>query len=117
MQQVYVSNTAYKVSIPILNTHLTFLLNNEGRLSRIIWRFNTSFDSSKENSWGNAERETWDLERDGNEYDLMRAFRLLALGNPSDFKELYYTLKEYDSIVFPCIEQTLKEIQEIFNFN
>ena len=49
--------------------------------------------------------------------DLIRVFTKLALGNPKDFKELYLTLKEHDEVTFPYIEETLKQVKELFNFD
>lgn len=112
MQQVFTSNPSYSSGNSILNTQITFLLNANNRLSRIFWCSGT-----KDQVWGNEERDTWNLEEDANENDLIRAFTHLALGNPADFKKLYYVLKEHDEVTFPCIEQTLKEIQKTFNFN
>ena len=117
MQQVYISNPHYDLSNPILNTQITFHLNKQGRLSRIIWRYETSFGKPKEPTWGDETREAWDLEKDANQYDLIHAFRHLALGNPTDFKTLYFTLKEHDDIIFPCIEETLKQVKELYNFS
>lgn len=116
-QQLFTSNPNYDRSSQILDTKIIFLVNNKGRLNQIIWHYLTSFAGEKESTWGNEKQERWNLESDANEYDLMRAFKHLALGNPEDFKKLYYVLKEHDDVTFPCIEETLKEIQELFNFN
>lgn len=116
MQLLYQSNPSYDITDPILNTQLKFFVNNKGRLYRIVWYFETSFDGIREDAWGNEKRETWDLD-EANEYDLIRAFTELALKNPEDFKALYYTLKEHDDITFPCIQETLQQIQKTFNFN
>lgn len=117
MQQVYRSNPSYDITDPILNTQVKFFVNNEGRLYRIVWYFETNFDGIREHAWGNEKCEAWNLSEDGNENDLIRAFTELALKNPKDFKALYYTLKEHDAITFPCIQETLQQIQETFNFN
>lgn len=117
MQQVYQSNPSYNITDSILNTQIKFFVSNEGRLYRIVWYFETDFDGIREHAWGNEKRETWNLDEDGNENDLINAFTHLALGNPKDFKALYYTLKEHDDVTFPCIQETLQQIQETFNFN
>ena len=114
---IYKSNPSYSIKDPILNTQIKFYVNNAGRLCRIVWCYETNSDGIRENAWGNETRERWDLEEDGNENDLIRAFTELALRNPEDFKALYYTLKEHDDVTFPCIKQTLQQIQETFNFN
>ena len=51
-----------------------------------------------------------------NENDWKRIFKDLALGNPEDFKTLYYLLKKNNSELFPIIKSTLEEIQSEFNF-
>lgn len=51
-----------------------------------------------------------------NENDWKKIFKDLALGNPKDFKTLYYFLKEKNSEVFPIIKSTLEEIKSEFNF-
>lgn len=117
MKQVFTSNPNYSLKNPILQTQITFFLNANNRLNRIIWRSETSFAGTKDNVWGNEKRETWDLKGDANEYDLIRAFTHLALGNPADFKELYYILKEHDDVVFPCIKETLQQIKAKFDFD
>ena len=48
--------------------------------------------------------------------DLKRAFKELALTNPTDFRTLYYTLKEHDEKIFPIILSALEEVQDLFNF-
>ena len=117
MQRDYTSNPNFDVTSPILNTQIKFSLTKEGRLCRIVWCYETSFDGGRENAWGHEKLEVWDLEKEGNKHDLMRAFKILALGNPKDFKSLYYVLKNHDEVVFPIVEETLKEVQETFNFN
>ena len=112
MQQVYTANPNLDMTLPKLNTQIKFFLNNSGRLCQIIWYYG---DASSIN-WQKENREKWDLE-EANKYDLNRAFMILALGNPEDFKALYYALKEHDEVVFPIIEETLKKVQETFNFN
>lgn len=116
MQQVYQSNPSYDITDPILNTQTKFFVNNEGRLYMIIWYFETNYDGIREHAWGNQKQEKWNLS-EANENDLKRAFEELALKNPKDFKALYYTLKEHDDVTFPCIQETLQQIQETFNFN
>ena len=117
MQQVYHANPSYDINSPILDTQTTFFLNNKGRLYKIVYRTETSFDGTREHSWGNEKREYWNLEGDANENDLINAFTKLALGNPTDFKELYSTLKEHDKVVFPCIQKALENVRELFNFD
>lgn len=116
MQQVYQSNPSYDITDPILNTQTKFFVNNKGRLYMIIWYFETNYDGIREHAWGNQKQEKWNLS-EANENDLKRAFEELALKNPKDFKALYYTLKEHDDVTFPCIQETLQQIQETFNFN
>ncbi len=117
MKNYFTTNPSFDINSPILTTQIRFSLNDKGRLCRIVWCYETSFDGTRENSWGNEKLEIWNLDKDGNQYDLMRAFDILARENPNDFKELYYVLKENDKVVFPIIAETLKEIQETFNFN
>lgn len=112
MQQVYTANQNLDMTLTKLDTQIKFFLNNSGRLYQIIWYYGDACSTS----WQKENKEKWDLE-EANEYDLNRAFMLLALGNPKDFKALYYALKEHDEVVFPIIADTLKEIQETFNFN
>ena len=116
MQQVYQSNPSYDITDPILNTQTKFFVNNKGRLYMIIWYFETNYDGIREHAWGNQKQEKWNLS-EANENDLKYAFEELALKNPKDFKALYYTLKEHDDVTFPCIQETLQQIQETFNFN
>lgn len=117
MQQVYRTNKSYNINDPILNTQTKFLVNNNGRLYRIVWYYETSLDGIREHAWGNEKSKVWDLNEDISGYDLMRAFKELALKNPKDFKTLYYTLKEHDDKTFSYIQKTLHQIQETFNFN
>lgn len=111
MQQLYQSNPSYNITDPILNTQTKFFVNNNGRLHKIIWYFEANDDGIREHAWGNEKKEKWDLQ-EANENDLIRAFKELALGNPKDFKTLYYTLKEHDDVTFSAIQETLQEIQE-----
>ena len=118
MQQVYQANPSYNRTDPILNTQIKFFVNNEGRLYRIVRYYETNFDGIREHAWGNEIQRKWNLlDEDINQNDLIHAFTELALGNPKDFKTLYYTLKEHDDVAFPCIQKTLKKVQEVFNFN
>lgn len=116
MKTTYVANPSYNLSNPILNTQTKFWLNDKGRLCKILWRYEVAFGGTQESVWGDEKRVVWNLE-EVNENDLIRAFTELALGNPDDFKELYYALKEHDEVVFPCIEETLKQVRELFDFN
>ncbi len=115
MQQVYHANQTYDLNAPLISTQISFFLNNYGRLCQIIWYHRTA-GKIAESVWGNIEHEQWDLE-DANENDLIRVFTKLALGNPKDFKELYLTLKKHDEVTFPYIEETLKQVKELFNFD
>lgn len=108
MKHLFKSNPSSDISKPISDTLIRFFVNSEGRLYQIIW--------GTGEPWGNEKQKKWDLE-EANENDLKNAFECLALGNPADFKALYYTLKEHDDVTFPCIQETLQEIQETFNFN
>lgn len=116
MKTYFISNPSFDINSPILTTQIRFSLNDKGRLCRIVWCYETSSDGIRENSWGHEKLEVWDLEKDGNKYDLMRAFNILARENPKDFRELYYALKQHDEVVFPIIAESLKEIQKTFNF-
>ncbi len=89
MQTCYHANPSYSISNPILNTQITFIVSVKGRLQDIVWRYETSENGIREYSWGNETRERLDLQNDANEYDLAQAFEQLALGNPTDFKELF----------------------------
>ncbi len=115
MQQVYHANPNYDLNTPLISTQINFFLNKKGRLCQIVWYHKTA-GKIAESVWGNIKREQWDLE-DANENDLIRVFTKLALGNPKDFKELYLTLKEHDEVTFPYIEETLKQVKELFNFD
>ncbi len=116
MQQVFRSNSSYDMTASILNTQIKFFVNKKGRLYRIIWYYQTKDNGIMKNTWGNPIQESWDL-NEANENDLKRAFEELALKNPTDFKALYYTLKEYDNVTFPYIQEVLQQLQEFFNFN
>ena len=114
---MYTSNSTYSRKNACLDTQINFCVSKEGRLFKIIWVYEIAWGKKKEIVWGDEEREVWDLEKDANEYDLENAFTKLALGNPKDFKELYYVLKEHDEVTFPCIEATLQKIKKIFDFD
>lgn len=97
------------------NTQISFYLNGKMRLAGIIWTYRTDDGEIQKVRWGERVKETWDF-NEANENDLIRAFEELALQNPGEFKELYYVLKEHDDVTFPCIQATLKQIQQTFNF-
>ena len=105
--------------VEVISVH--FFLNQQMRLVKVLWSYNkeprsyNGLNKYEFVNWGNENRNKWNFE-EVNEEKLSRAFKELALKSPKEFKALYYTLKEHDDVTFPCIQATLKQIQEIFNF-
>lgn len=48
--------------------------------------------------------------------ELVDVFKRLALGNPSDFRNLYEEIRDGDKRVFQCIDTARRQVRAMFNF-
>lgn len=108
MQQVY----RYYITDPMLNTQVRFFLDAMGRFSQIIWYDDEKPSRERRYVLKNKPKEELEAIKD----DLTSAFKKLALGNPQDFRTLYYILNENDPVAFSFIQEALEQTQQLFNF-
>ncbi len=97
---------------------MKLFLSYDGKIVRINHQFlnNEDFEMmARKVVWGDTRSKEW-IPEDLSEEDVRRALKEIALGNPIDFKMLYYTLKEKNSEAFSLIKSVLKEVQSEFNF-